>query len=83
MSDARMSLSPGAMRPARRSMARALGYAEARSTEQTPEIATGRAVRPADASLDSARAESLLVTPMQGFDEALRLVIECKGEKEL
>ncbi|MDP3176984.1 MAG: SDR family oxidoreductase [Spirochaetaceae bacterium] len=64
-------------------IARALGYDEALIMDKKPEIATGRALRPADASLDNARARSLLATPMKGFDEALRLVIDCKGEKEL
>jgi dTDP-4-dehydrorhamnose reductase len=64
-------------------IARALGYPDALIADKKPEVATGRALRPADASLDNARAKSLLSTPMKGFDEALRLVIECKGEKQL
>lgn len=66
-----------------RRIARSLGYREELILDKKPEIATGRALRPADASLDNTRAKSLLATPMQGFDEALRLVIDCKGEKEL
>ncbi len=64
-------------------IARALGHPEALIVDKKPEIATGRAQRPVDASLDNARAKSLLATPMLGFDEALRLVIENKGEKDL
>ena len=64
-------------------IARALGHPEALIVDKKPEIATGRALRAADASLDNARAKSLLATPMLGFDQALRLVIDSKGGKEL
>ena len=64
-------------------IARALGHPEALIVDKKPEIATGRAQRPVDASLDNGRAKSLLATPMLGFDEALRLVIDNKGEKDL
>jgi len=53
-----------------------LGYAADLIEDRPPEITTGRARRPADASLDAALARRLLSTPLPGLDEGLRLVME-------
>jgi dTDP-4-dehydrorhamnose reductase len=66
-----------------RRIAQALGYPQELIVDKKPEVASGRALRPADASLDNSRARSLLATPMKGFDEAMRLIVQCKGKREL
>jgi dTDP-4-dehydrorhamnose reductase len=48
-----------------------------------PPMASGRAPRPANVSLDNSRAKEVLKTPMKGFDEALRRIIENRGNNEL
>jgi dTDP-4-dehydrorhamnose reductase len=66
-----------------RRIARACGYPPDLILDSKPQVASGRALRPADASLDNTRAKSVLTTPMKDFDEALRLIIENKGNREL
>jgi dTDP-4-dehydrorhamnose reductase len=60
-----------------------LGYPAELIVDKEPEVESGRALRPADASLDNTRAKSLLTTPMKGFTEALHLIIENKGSRQL
>jgi len=55
-----------------------LGYAADLIEDRPPEITTGRARRPADASLDAALARRLLATPLRGLEEGLRLVMESR-----
>jgi dTDP-4-dehydrorhamnose reductase len=66
-----------------RRIAAALGYPAELIVDKEPEIELGRALRPADASLDNSRAKSLLKTPMRDFDDALRLVIQNRGNRQL
>jgi len=66
-----------------RRISSALGYPAQLIVDREPKIVSGRALRPADASLDNTRARGLLKTPMRDFDEALRLVIENKGNRQL
>jgi dTDP-4-dehydrorhamnose reductase len=64
-------------------VARALGYPTELIVDTKPQVANGRALRPADASLDNTKAKSVLTTSMRDFDDALRLIIDNKGNKEL
>ena len=66
-----------------RRIARSLGYPEELVVDTMPPIASGRAPRPANVSLDNSRAKEVLKTPMKGFDEALRMIIENRGNNEL
>jgi len=66
-----------------RRIAAALGYSAELIVDKEPEVERGRALRPADASLDNSRAKSLLKTPMRDFDDALRLVIQNRGNRQL
>jgi dTDP-4-dehydrorhamnose reductase len=66
-----------------RRIACALGYPAELIVDKDPVVESGRALRPADASLDNTRAKSLLTTPMKDFDEALRLIIKHKGNRRL
>jgi dTDP-4-dehydrorhamnose reductase len=66
-----------------RRIAGALGYPTALIVDKEPVIERGRALRPADASLDNTRAKNLLKTPMRDFDDALRLVIQSRGNRQL
>ena len=66
-----------------RRIAAALGYPAELIVDKEPVIERGRALRPADASLDNTLAKSLLETPMQSFDDALRLVIQNRGSRQL
>jgi dTDP-4-dehydrorhamnose reductase len=66
-----------------RRIAQALGYPAELIVDTEPQVAKGRARRPADASLDNTRTKSILTTPMKDFGEALQLIIENKGNKEL
>lgn len=60
-----------------------LGYAGSLVIDKKPDIATGRARRPANVSLSNHKARNLLRTPMVGLGEGLDLVIENRGNKEL
>ncbi len=62
---------------------RKLGYPEELVVDKKPTIATGRAKRPANASLSNAKATKILKTPMVGLDAGIDLVVENKGSKEL
>jgi len=66
-----------------RRIAVALGYPAELIVDKEPVVEHGRARRPADASLDNTRAKSLLKTPMRDFDDALRLVIQNRGNRQL
>jgi dTDP-4-dehydrorhamnose reductase len=66
-----------------RRIASVLGYPAELIVDKEPEVKTGRALRPSDASLDNTRAKSLLKTPMKGFEEGLRLIVENKGSRQL
>lgn len=67
---------------ARRICAR-LGYASSLVVDKKPQIATGRAKRPANVSLSNAKASRALKTPMVDFDTGLELVIQQRGGKDL
>jgi dTDP-4-dehydrorhamnose reductase len=64
-------------------IARALGYPVELVADTLPSLAIGRAPRPANVSLDNRKAKKVLKTPMMGFAEALRLIIENRGNHEL
>ncbi len=66
-----------------RRVAGALGYPTELIVDRKPEVEHGRALRPADASLDATRAKSLLSTPMRDFDDGVRLVIQNRGNRQL
>jgi dTDP-4-dehydrorhamnose reductase len=66
-----------------RRIACTLGYPAELVVDKEPEPVHGRALRPVDASLDNTRAKSLLATPMRDFDDALRLIVESKGNRQL
>lgn len=60
-----------------------LGYPPESVIDKKPVVNSGRAQRPRDVSLINVRAKAVLATPMLDFDQALELVIEYKGDKEL
>jgi len=66
-----------------RRIALALGYPVELVVDTQPEVAGGRAPRPADASLDNGKAKRVLKTPMKDFDEAMKFIIANKGDREL
>jgi dTDP-4-dehydrorhamnose reductase len=66
-----------------RRIARALGHPEELIVNTLPQLASGRARRPADASLDNTLARSILATPMRAFDDSLQLIIQNKGSRQL
>jgi hypothetical protein len=66
-----------------RRIALALGYPVELVVDTQPEVAGGRAPRPADASLDNVKAKRVLKTPMKDFDEAMKFIIANKGDREL
>jgi dTDP-4-dehydrorhamnose reductase len=59
-------------------IAERLGYSAALVTPTDSNAIEGRAPRPNDASLDNARAKSLLDTPMRSLMEGLELVLAAK-----
>ena len=65
-----------------RRIACALGYPAELIVDKEPQPAHGRALRPVDASLDNTLAKSVLTTPMKDFDDALRLIVEARGNRE-
>jgi dTDP-4-dehydrorhamnose reductase len=64
-------------------IARALGYPLELVADSLPSVASGRAPRPANVVLDNRKAKEVLKTPMKGFAEALRLIIENRGNMEI
>jgi dTDP-4-dehydrorhamnose reductase len=66
-----------------RRIASTLGYPAELIVDKEPEPIHGRALRPVDASLDNTRAKSVLATPMRDFDDALRLIVESRGNRQL
>jgi dTDP-4-dehydrorhamnose reductase len=64
-----------------RRIARAFGHPAELIVDTEPQIASGRALRPADASLDNTLAKSILATPMKDFDGALKLIMENRKEQ--
>ena len=60
-----------------------LGYPADSVVDKKPLVSSGRAPRPRDVSLNNARAKTVLATPMLDFDQALDLIIESKGDKDL
>ena len=62
---------------------RFLSYSEELVIPKNPVIATGRASRPADVTLDNTKAIRKLKTPMLSLEEGLELVMKNKGEIEV
>jgi dTDP-4-dehydrorhamnose reductase len=60
-----------------------LGYPRDLVVDKKPDIASGRAKRPANVTLSNEKAKLLLRTPMAGLDRGLDLIIEKKEDKEL
>lgn len=60
-----------------------LGRALSLVIDTKPNIAAGRARRPADVSLSNAKARRALATPLLDFDAALERVIQDRGETQL
>lgn len=65
-----------------RLIAQRLGYSEDLVMPTNSNAMEGRARRPDDASLDNAKARSLLETPMRTLDEAVDLVLQTKKEQK-
>jgi len=66
-----------------RQIVRKLGYSLDLVVDRKPEVTTGRAPRPRNVSLDNTKARSVLKTPMLYLEEALDLIIENRGGREL
>ncbi len=66
-----------------RQIVRKLGYPPDLVVDKKPQVTTGRAPRPRDVSLNNAKARSVLKTPMLDLAEALDLIIENKGGRDL
>jgi dTDP-4-dehydrorhamnose reductase len=64
-----------------RRIARAFGHPAELIVDTEPQVASGRALRPADVSLDNALAKNILKTPMKDFGAALQLIIGSKGNR--
>ena len=60
-----------------------LGYPLDLVVDKKPQVTTGRAPRPRDVSLNNTKAHSVLKTPMLDLEEALDLIIENRGGREL
>ncbi len=59
-------------------IAQRLGYATSLIVATNSNAMEGRAIRPNDATLDNAKARSILNTPMRPFADALELVLKSK-----
>jgi len=60
-----------------------LDYDPSSVEPKKPVVDTGRAVRPADVSLNNSKAKKLLKTPMRTLEEGLELIVSRKGEMEI